>query len=104
MAGRAAIPTHPYRLVESIVSSVRARPRSPRRWLVLYLLPDVDGAQRIRALLQAVFVFTGAIVFAILTMAASNGDTWALIVEGLLAVGVVLAVAGGWMLRPVAAA
>jgi transitional endoplasmic reticulum ATPase len=53
--------------------------------------------------MQAVFIFTGFILFGFLSDSASSGDTWGLVVSGLLAAGLVVAVGVSRTLRPVAA-
>lgn len=73
-------------------------------WLALAVLPGVDGRRKARAALQAVFVFTGFVLFGFLGDSATKGDTWGLVVNGLLAAGLAVAVVGSRTLRPVVAA
>ena len=73
-------------------------------WLVLAALPGVERRRKSRAALQAVFIFTGFILFGLLGASTTAGDTWAMVVNALLAAGLVWAVAGSRTLRPVAAA
>ena len=70
-------------------------------WIGLAVLPGVERRRKARAAMQAVFVFTGLVLFGFLSDAASIGDTWSLVVDGLLASALVMAVAGSRTLRPV---
>ncbi len=72
-------------------------------WLVLALLPRVERRRKARAALQAVFVFAGLVLFGFVSDSATRGDTWGLVVTGLLAAGLAVAVIGSRTLRPVAA-
>ena len=78
----------------------RARPplpAGPQKWWT-------DGRRRARVALQAVFVLTGFILFGFLSDSATKGDTWGLVVNGLLAAGLAVAVVGSRTVRPIAAA
>jgi hypothetical protein len=72
-------------------------------WVALAALPNVERRRKARAALQAVFIFTGFILFGLLSAAATAGDTWGMVVNALLAGGLVWAVAGSRTLRPVVA-
>ncbi len=72
-------------------------------WLALALLPRVDRRRKARAAIQAVLAFTGFILFGFLSSSASSGDTWGLVVSGLLAAGLAVAIIGSRTLQPVAA-
>lgn len=73
-------------------------------WLALAALPRVERRRKARAALHAVFIFTGFILFGLISASATAGDTWGMVVMGLLAAGLVWAVAGSRTLRPVVAA
>ena len=73
-------------------------------WIALAAMPRVERRRRARAALQGVFIFTGFILFGLLSDSATKGDTWGLVVNALLAAGLVWAIAGSRTLRPVAAA
>jgi SpoVK/Ycf46/Vps4 family AAA+-type ATPase len=73
-------------------------------WIALAALPNVDRRRKGRAALQAVFIFTGFILFGLLSASATTGDTWGMVVNALLAGGLVWAIAGSRTLRPVVAA
>jgi transitional endoplasmic reticulum ATPase len=73
-------------------------------WIALAALPNVERRRKARAALQAVFIFTGFILFGLLSSSATAGDTWGMVVNALLAGGLVWAVAGSRTLRPVVAA
>jgi ATP-dependent 26S proteasome regulatory subunit len=73
-------------------------------WVVLAALPNVDRRRKGRAALQAVFIFTGFILFGLLSASATANDTWGTVVNGLLAAGLAVAVVGSRTLRPVGAA
>lgn len=73
-------------------------------WIALAALPNVERRRKARAALQAVFIYTGLILFGLLSDSATRGDTWGMVVNALLAAGLVWAVAGSRTLRPVVAA
>ncbi|MDQ4091605.1 MAG: hypothetical protein M3163_15105, partial [Actinomycetota bacterium] len=70
-------------------------------WIGLAALPGVERRRRARAAFQAVFIFIGFVIFGLLGESASAGDTWGVVVNGLLAGGLALAVLGSRTLRPV---
>jgi transitional endoplasmic reticulum ATPase len=72
-------------------------------WIALAVLPQVERRRKARAAIQAVFVFTGLVLFGFLSESATKGDTWGLVVNGILAAGLAVAVIGSRTLRPVAA-
>jgi hypothetical protein len=69
-------------------------------WTVLAALPAVERRPKARAAVGAVFVFTGLVLFRLLTDAARTGDRWALAVGGLLAAGLLTALGASRTLRP----
>jgi len=71
-------------------------------WIVLGVLPGVDRRRKARAALQAVFIFTGLVLFGFLSDSATTGDTWGLVVNGLLAAGLAVALIVSRTLQPVA--
>src|SRR5947208_8363711 len=71
-------------------------------WIALAALPGVARRRKARAAMQAVFIFTGFLLFGFLSDTSSKGDTWGLVVSGLLASGLVTAVVASRTLRPVA--
>ncbi|HET7720630.1 MAG TPA: AAA family ATPase, partial [Acidimicrobiales bacterium] len=73
-------------------------------WIALAALPTVERRRPARAAHQAVIIFTGFILFGLLSDSATRGDTWGMVVNALLAGGLVWAIAGSRTLRPVAAA
>lgn len=73
-------------------------------WVALAALPNVERRRKGRAAMQAVFIFTGLILFGLLSDSATRGDTWRMVVIALLAAGLVWAIAGSRTLQPVAAA
>ena len=73
-------------------------------WIALAVLPGVDRRRKARAAMQAVFIFTGLVLFGFLSDAATKEDTWGLVVNSLLAAGLVVAVAGSRFARPAASA
>ena len=73
-------------------------------WIALAALPGVERRRKARVALQAVFIFTGLILFGLLSDSATRGDTWGMVVNALLAGGLVWAVAGSRTLRPMVAA
>jgi transitional endoplasmic reticulum ATPase len=73
-------------------------------WIGLAALPGVDRRRKARAALQAVFIFTGFILFGLLSASATAGDTWGMVVNALLAGGLAVAIIASRTLRPVAAA
>ena len=73
-------------------------------WVILAVLPGVERRRKARAALQAVLAFTGLVLFAFLTDSATIGDTWGLVVNGLLAAGLAVALVVSRTLRPAARA
>ena len=65
--------------------------------------PRVKRRRKARAAFQAVLIFTGLFLFGFLSDRAASGDTWGLVVSGVLAAGLAVAAVGSRTIRPAAA-